>query len=103
MSCAKVSGVLYAAMGLIIGFFVSLFSIFGAMLGSSGSDGAMFGFLFGIGSIIIMPIFYGVIGFVATFIAVLIFNYIVNFTGGIEMYFEEEMHQGPTAKTEGGM
>jgi hypothetical protein len=102
MSCAKVSGVLYAAMGLIIGFFFSLISVFAAMFGSSGHDGAAFGFLFGIGAVILMPIFYGVIGFVATLIAVSIFNFIVNYTGGIEMTFEEEMRQGPTAANQPG-
>jgi len=104
MSCAKVMGVLYAAIGLIVGFFFSIGSIFAGMMGSSGGgDGAMFGFLFGVGAIIIMPIFYGVLGFIGTLIAVYIFNFVVNYTGGIEMTFEEEVRQGPTSQTGGGM
>ncbi len=102
MSCAKVTGVLYAVLGLIVGFFFSLISIFAAMFGSSGHDGAAFGFLFGIGAVVLMPIFYGIIGFVGTLIAVSIFNVIVNYTGGIEMTFEEEMRQGPTATDQPG-
>ncbi|GEM_PF-319655 len=92
MSCAKVSGVLYAAIGLIVGFFFSIFGIFAAMLGDSmGGGGAAFGFLFGIGSVIIMPIFYGVLGFVGALIMVTIFNFVVGYTGGIEMFFEHEL------------
>lgn len=98
MSCAKVSGVLYAAMGLIVGFFFSIGSIFAGLIGSSGGmDGGMFGALFGIGAIILMPIFYGVMGFVGTAIAVFVFNLITQYTGGIEMFFDHEMGAGAPA------
>ena len=98
LSCAKVSAVLYAAIGLIVGFLFSVVSFFAWAAGSSGSAGGMFGgFLFGIGSVIILPIFYGVLGFVGVFISVIIFNFVVNYTGGIGMTFEHEMGQQPPA------
>src|SRR5262245_18210351 len=90
MSVAKVSAVLYAGIGLIVG---ALFSFIGAgmgaaMAGAEGIDGAgslgALGAMFGIGAIIIMPIFYAVLGFICSFIFALIFNFASGLTGGIE-------------------
>jgi len=53
LSCAKIAGVLYAAAGLIIGFFFSLAAVFGPALGATSGDepgAALFGVLFGIGA-----------------------------------------------------
>jgi hypothetical protein len=68
LSCAKVLGAVYTGVGLIVGFFVSMFGVLQSMfLGASDFAGgaAAFGFLFGIGGIVILPIAYGVMGFIA--------------------------------------
>ena len=91
MSCAKVSGVLYALLGLIVGFFFSIFGLIGAAIGGDSSMGA----LFGIGAIVIMPIFYGVLGFVSGLIVAFIFNLVVGWVGGIEMKFDQTPQQQP--------
>ncbi len=93
-SYAKVSGVLGAALGLVIGLFASLAAMVGSAFG--GGDAGVFGAIFGIGSIIFFPIFYGVIGFIASLIMAFLFNLVVTWVGGIEVEFEHERSQPPT-------
>ena len=75
---------IYGLFGLIAGLFITLISI---TVGGS-FDQAGFGFLFGVGSIIFLPIFYGILGFIGGLIFALIYNFAGKFTGGIEMEFE---------------
>ena len=57
LSLAKISGTLYAALGLIFGAIISLISMAGAFGGAGGGNGnPMFGALFGVGAIILLPI-----------------------------------------------
>jgi hypothetical protein len=86
LSLAKVAGLLYVVIGLIAGAFFSLVAMGGAALGAaSGDDGAMFGALFGVGAIILFPIFYGCIGFVGTLIMAWLFNFAAGIVGGVEV------------------
>jgi hypothetical protein len=82
LSYAKISGLLGAVMGLILGAFMSLFSVFGAF---GGRGGGMFAMLWGIGSIVFMPIFYAVCGFIFSFIGAIIYNFAAGIVGGIEV------------------
>jgi hypothetical protein len=84
MSVAKITGTLYAVMGLIMGAFFSLAVLAGAF-GSDDSGPAVFGALLGVGAVVIFPILYGCIGFVATLIAVWLYNVLAGLVGGIEM------------------
>lgn len=84
MSVAKIAAIIYAVIGLLIGAFVSLFAIGGAMFMPEG-EGGMFGALFGVAAIVMLPIFYGVLGFVGTFIGALIFNAAAGLVGGVEI------------------
>jgi len=86
MSVAKVLGALAALIGLIIGFFMSLASCFAS--GLMGSEGGMFGAIFGIGAIILMPLLYGFFGFIGGLIEAFLYNFIAERVGGIEMEFE---------------
>ena len=86
LSVAKVAGLLYVVIGLIAGGFVSLFSLAGAAMGAgAGNDGALFGALFGVGAIILLPIFYGCMAFVMTLIQAALFNVAVGMVGGVEI------------------
>jgi len=87
LSAAKVAGLLYVVIGLVAGALVSLFSIAGAAIGagSGNGDGAMFGALFGVGAIILLPIFYGCLGFVGTLIMAALFNVAAGMVGGVEV------------------
>jgi hypothetical protein len=84
VSCAKVAGILYALLGLIIGAMISLVALAGGF--SSGQrEGAIFGTLFGVGAIIAAPIFYGVLGFVFALISAGLYNMAAGWVGGIEI------------------
>lgn len=85
MSAAKVGGVLYALLGVVFGAIFTLISFtgFGAMAGA-GSYGA----LFGVGAIIILPIVYGIIGFIFTGLSTVFFNFAAKIAGGLEVQAE---------------
>jgi len=84
VSCAKVAGLLYGVMGLIFGALVSLVSLAGGFA-SDDAGGAMFGVLFGMGSIVLLPILYSVLGFVVTLIGAWLYNVAAGVVGGIEI------------------
>ena len=89
-SCAKVSGVLYAALGLLAGMIFSFFALLGTAIGiaSDGGPEALLGLFFGIGAVIVLPVFYGILGFIGGIIAALLYNLIAGVIGGVEMEFE---------------
>jgi len=79
LSCGKVLGALYALLGLIIGGIYALFALLFAVIGGSTAQesgdalaGGAFGVLFGVGSIILFPIIYGLLGFVGGLISALL-------------------------------
>jgi len=92
LSVAKICAIIYAVIGLIIGFFVSAIALMGTMIGSAfGESGSPFiGLFFGIGSIIFFPILYGVLGFLGGLISAAIYNLAAKAIGGVEMEFEEK-------------
>ena len=87
MSCAKILGIIYAALGLIFGAMFSLISMLGAVGAAmgTGEGGALFGALFGVGAIIILPIFYGVIGFIGGALVAAIYNVASKWVGGLRL------------------
>jgi transmembrane protein DUF3566 len=89
VSAAKIQGVLGAAIGLLIGACVSLIALAAGGLASASSDEAvgagLFGMLLGAGAIIIMPIFYGIFGFIGGLIWAFLYNLAAKFTGGLEV------------------
>jgi hypothetical protein len=89
-SCAKVSGTLYAAFGLIAGLVLSFFAMIGAAIGvaSEGGPEALLGLLFGVGAVVSLPILYGVLGLIGGAIAGLLYNLVAAVIGGIEVELE---------------
>ena len=86
LSVAKVAAVLYAGLGLLFGALFSLIGMIGVGAAFAGQEGAGFaGMLFGVGAIIIMPICYGIIGFIVSFISAALFNVAAGMTGGVEV------------------
>ena len=78
-SVSKLYGALSAAMGLILGAVFALIGMAGgmasAMQESGGGPGAgLVGMMFGVGAIIILPIFYGVLGLVMGAIGAALYN-----------------------------
>jgi len=86
LSAGKVSGLLYALLGLIVGAIFALLSLVGAGAALGGEEGgAALGFLFGVGAIIFLPIFYGIMGFVGGMIMAALFNLVAGISGGLEV------------------
>ena len=88
-SAAKIAGALYGLMGLLFGALLSLFSVIGgAAAMSQGQDDAVFGLIFGVGAVIILPLFYGVIGAIFAAIGAAFYNLLAGFVGGLEIEVE---------------
>lgn len=91
-SAARMSGILYGLMGLIAGGIFTVVSLLGAAVGlAAGEDEAIFGLLFGVGAIVIMPIFYGVMGLIVGAISAAFYNLAAKVVGGVEMEFEQDV------------
>jgi hypothetical protein len=61
----------------------------GATFASEAGDGAPFlGALFGVGAIIVLPIFYGVLGFIAFAIGAVLYNVLAGMVGGLRVEVE---------------
>ncbi|HEX9701049.1 MAG TPA: hypothetical protein VGD06_16475 [Acidobacteriota bacterium] len=90
MSVAKLMGVLYAAIGFLIGAFMAMFSMLGAgmMAADQGAGAGALSMMFGVGSIIFLPIFYGLIGAVGGAIGAALYNLVAGFIGGVELNLE---------------
>ena len=88
-SAAKIGGVLYALLGLVLGAGISLVMMaFGGAASMASEDsggGAIMGAMFGAGAIIVLPIVYGVCGFIFTLISAALYNPAAKITGGIEI------------------
>lgn len=84
ISVAKLAGFLYAALGFLIGAVLSLAAMAGAFA-SDSEGGAMFGAVFGVGAIVLLPLLYGCLGFVFTLIGAWLYNVAAGFVGGIEV------------------
>jgi hypothetical protein len=84
LSCAKLTGTLYAIFGLCAGAVVSLVALAGGFARQT-NESAAFGALFGVAAIAILPVFYGVLGFVVTLISAALYNLLASIVGGVEV------------------
>ena len=85
LSVAKIMGMIYGCMGLIVAPFFLLIGLLGSALGQHNSPLAG---IFGIGFAVLMPVLYGVIGFVAGLIGALLYNLFARWVGGFELELE---------------
>ncbi len=74
-------------MGLILGTLVSLALLLGAASNGRGPVVATFGI--GVGAIIVFPLLYGFLGFLAGIIGATLFNLVASMVGGIEIVLRE--------------
>ncbi len=88
-SAAKVTGAVYAALGLIFGAIFACIAMVGigaASALSAGNEASPFlGAFFGVGAIVILPIMYGVIGVIGGAIGAWVYNLVAGMTGGLEI------------------
>ncbi len=80
-SVGKVFFCLYALIGLMAGAVFSLVAVAGAAVGGAGP----MEMVFGLGAVIIMPIFYGLAGFIGGIVVALLYNLVASLVGGIEI------------------
>lgn len=83
LSCAKIAGTLYVVLGLVFGAMFSLISLFGVFAG--GDRSSPFGAILGVGAIVLLPIFYGAMGFLSALIGAWLYNLLAGAVGGIEV------------------
>jgi hypothetical protein len=88
LSLAKFMGGIYGAIGLLIGAVLSLAALAGAAIGGVQNDepgAAVIGAFVGVGAIIVLPIFYGLMGFLGGLVAAFLYNLFAGVFGGIEL------------------
>ncbi len=96
-SLGKIMGVIYGIFGLIIGAMFSLLSMLGGLAGLAQDGGAGAGFvslILGVGSIIVLPLFYGVVGLIGGVITGFLFNLAAGWCGGLSI----EVEGGPRSE-----
>lgn len=87
MSVAKIMGLIYGCLGLIFVPFFLLFALVGSFAQKDASF-APFAGLVGIVMAVLMPVIYGVMGFVMGAIGAALYNFIAKKVGGFELEFE---------------
>ncbi len=95
LSAGKVTGALYALIGLIFGVIFALFSLLGIVIGSLASasfDSSTAALFSGVGvaiaSVIFLLVLYGILGFISGLISAFLYNVVAGLIGGIEVDVE---------------
>jgi hypothetical protein len=89
-SVARMAAAINAAIGVLAGLVLAAISILSAGIASMARDSGeqmppFFGALFGVGAIVLLPIFYGVMGLVFGALGAAIYNLVAGAVGGIEV------------------
>lgn len=85
LSCAKIFAVVHAVLGILIGFLFLVLGIFGAALAPSQPKHGMVAIIV---LAVLMPVFYGVLGFVMGAVWAFVYNLAAESIGGLELQLE---------------
>jgi len=89
MSCGKMLGITYAAIGVLQGAVFSLIALAGSVLDGHAVHQPYFAkvlpLVFGIGAIVVIPLLTFVIGFVTGLVLSVAYNLAARFAGGIRI------------------
>jgi hypothetical protein len=91
-SVARLYGALSASMGLIFGGIVALISLAGGAAGfahNADSPSGPLAMMFGVGAIVFLPVFYGILGLCAGAIGAALYNVFAGMLGGIELDIQQ--------------
>lgn len=98
LAAGKVLGLLYLVMGIFPGIMFALMAMAGAAApqqpGAPENPFLLFAGL-GVAAIIVMPIMYGIMGFIGGIICAAIYNVIASMAGGLELEFERPAGMAP--------
>ena len=100
LSLAKIQAVVAAAIGLIIGVIYAVFMVlFGAVMatmggGEGGTAAAAGGIVGGVFMVVLIPLFYGVLGFAFGALSAAVYNLAAGSIGGLEMELEDKSSGG---------
>lgn len=89
LSCGKIMGILYAIMGLIGGLFFSFISILGTLAEQGDKPPVVVMLGIGIAAAVMVPVFYGILGFIGGVIMAAVYNLVAGTIGGLELEFED--------------
>lgn len=87
LSVAKIYGALSGAMGLLIGLGIAIASAVG-MSFAEGDEPGFMAAIFGVGAVVILPIFYGVLGLCMGAIGAALYNLLAGVVGGVTIEAE---------------
>jgi len=85
MSVAKITGLIYLCLGLIFAPFFLMIGLLGSMAGQQRTP---FAGVFGVVFALLMPVIYGVIGFISGAVGALLYNALARWVGGFELELE---------------
>ena len=90
LSLAKIFAIVFLVLGLIIGVIYGLFFMLlgGALFSQAGGNAAAMGVVGGLAAMVMIPLFYGGLGFVMGAIYAAVFNAASGFLGGLELQVE---------------
>lgn len=90
MSVAKISAIIAAVVGLLAGFLFFLVSLAGGAAGAMSENDPGMAWISGLGAmaIVVLPILYGVFGFIGGAIQAFVYNLAAKFVGGIKIETE---------------
>src|SRR5689334_21110922 len=83
LSAARILGVIYALLGLVVGACVFVFTLMGAAFGAGNQ--LLAGLVGSAVIIVLAPLFYGLIGFVGGIVLAATYNFVASFAGGIQI------------------
>ena len=87
LSLAKILGLFYGSIGLVAGIVFAVLALFGVAIGVAADESLapLAGLLFGAGAVVILPLFYGALGFLVGLLGGWVFNLACRVTGGLEL------------------
>jgi len=89
LSVAKILGLIYGCMGLIVAPLFLMMGMMGSALGQQNSPLAgIFGVGFMIGIAVLAPVYYGAMGFIVGAISALLYNLFAKWVGGVALEME---------------
>jgi len=88
LSVGKVGGIVYGCIGLLAGAIFAMISVLGGfagLLSDQGQAAGVVGMFFGVGAVIVLPVFYGCLGALMGMFVAAVYNVAARVVGGIEI------------------